>query len=373
MLKLLFLNRDMEYHGGVSNVLLTLACGNDPSQATMHFGSLMQPSSAMAEQFKKRGIDLLCIGDGGYLRPAKALRKFIQREQIDFVIASAFKASLVAKLACRKLSCGVVHYIHAVDLVLSGKLKRKLFAKMSKNDPMLFVSNTVQDAHRPATHTGPAAVIYNGVRDPYEDESTHPYRREYRNNFGAADDALVLCYMGAFVGWKDHPTILAAFAKLDSALSPRLLLIGKGEPGSTVEAQVQRMDDWRVQIVSPRPDARRVLGCIDVYVHSSRREGFGLAVVEAMLAGRPVVATREGAFIEYIEDGKTGLLAEPGNPASFAEKILMLASDKPLAARIAAAGREAALRRFSPALCASSICNFLEGVRSAGRMVESTV
>lgn len=368
MLKLLFLNRDMEYHGGVSNVLLTLAVGQDRERTQMFFGSLMNPSDAMAQRFKEQGSELLCIGDSGYLRPAKALRKFIQQNQIDFVIASAFKASLVAKIACRGLKCGVVHYIHAVDLVLEGKLKRKLFSVMSRHDPMLFVSETVKQAHRPADHAGPAAVVYNGVRDPFSSDSTKPYPREVRREFGVADDALLLCYMGAFVGWKDHPTALGAFAKLDGSMSPRLLLIGKGEPGSTVEAQVKQMDDWRVQIVSPRPDARRVLGCVDVYIHTSRREGFGLAVVEAMLAGRPVVATREGAFMEYIEDGKTGLLAEPGDPASFASKIEMLAKDRELASRIAIAGREAALRRFSPAGCAESISKFLEGTRTDDRI-----
>lgn len=360
MLKLLFLNRDMEYHGGVSNVLLTLAVGNDRSRARMFFGSMMKPSDAMAQRFAEQGIELLCIGDKGRLGPAKALRAFIKRERIDFVIASAFKASLVAKMACARTPCRVVHYIHAVDLVLEGKLKRKLFAVMSKHDPMLFVSKTVEAAHRPVGHAGPAAVVYNGVRDPFESESTRPYGREARGEFGVAEDELLLCYMGAFVGWKDHATTLAAFSRLDPSLRPRLLLIGKGEPGSTVEDQVKRMNDPRVQIVSPRPDARRVLGCVDVYVHSSRREGFGLAVVEAMLAGRPVVATREGAFTEYIEDGKTGLLAEPGNPDSFAQKIEILARDPARAAEMAKAGRESALHRFSPAGCAAAIAGFLE-------------
>jgi glycosyltransferase involved in cell wall biosynthesis len=365
MLRVLFLNRDLEYHGGVSNVLLTLARGNDPARADFRFGSLMSPSDAIRQAFQQLGHDLLCIGDNGYLKPAMRLRKYLKREAIDFVVASSFKAGMVAKMAAAGLSCQVVHYVHAVDLVIEGKLKKKLFATLAHRDPMLFVSKTVQEAHRPADHAGPAAVVYNGVRDPMEAPQTQPYPRSFRSELGIPDNALLLCYIGAFVGWKDHPTVLKAFSKLDPQFNAHLLLIGKGEPGSTVEQQVADMNDRRVHIVNPRPDARRILGAVDIYVHSSRREGFGLAVVEAMLAGKPVVASREGAFAEYIRDGENGLLAEPGNPDAFAKKITQLAADRELADRIAACGRAEAMKRFSPAGAAAAISEFLEHARRA--------
>jgi glycosyltransferase involved in cell wall biosynthesis len=205
------------------------------------------------------------------------------------------------------------------------------------------------------------------VRDPFASPDTQPYPRDFRAELGVSEDALLLAYIGAFVGWKDHPTVLRAFQLLDPKLNAYLLLIGKGEPGSTVEQQVADMNNPRVKIINPRPDARRILGAVDIYVHSSRREGFGLAVVEAMLAGRPVVATREGAFAEYIEDGRTGMLAEPGNADSFAEKIQMLARDREMANRIAEAGRQACVERFAPATCAAKMCDFLAKVTAGSK------
>lgn len=362
MLRALFLNRDLEYHGGVSNVLLTLARGHDGSDVEFRFGSMFEPSDAIRDAFKALNIDLISIGDQGYLKPAKSLRKYIKQQQIDVVVASSFKAGLVAKLATVGSACKVVHYVHAIDLVIEGAFKKKLFATIGKHDGMLFVSHAVEQAHRPANHRGPSAVVYNGVPDPFARTETHPYPREFRAELGIPDDALLLAYIGAFVGWKDHPTVLKAFSKLDPALNAHLLLIGKGEPGSTVEQQVAEMNNPRVKIINPRPDARKILGAVDIYVHSSRREGFGLAVVEALLAGKAVVATREGAFEEYIEDGKTGLLAEPGNADSFASKIQLLAQDRQLASRIAAAGRDACVERFSPKNCARDMCDFLERV-----------
>ncbi|HMB95665.1 MAG TPA: glycosyltransferase family 4 protein [Tepidisphaeraceae bacterium] len=361
MSRVLLLNRDFHYHGGVSNVLLTLARENHrQKRVELYCASLQEPSEAMRSAFGQLKIDLHCIGDHRYFKPAMALRKILRSEKIDVVVACSFKAILVAKIATIGLRCQIVHYIHAVDLVIEGNAKKKLFAWLSKNDPMLFVSRTVERAHRPEGHRGPGAVIYNGVQDPLSDPNSQPYPKSFRRELGVPEDALLFCYVGAFIPWKDHATTLRAFEMLDSQLNAHLMLIGKDEPGSTVQQQVAAMNNPRIHIIAPRPDARRILGTVDIYVHSSRREGFGLAVVEAMLAGRPIVATREGAFLEYIEDGQTGLLANAGDPQSFADKMEMLASDKNLAARIAAAGREECLKRFSPAKCANEVFDFLD-------------
>lgn len=359
MLKTLYLNRDMEYQGGVSNVLLTLAFGNG-ARADFRFASLMNPSDLMRDAFRGLSVDVICFGDSGYLKPVNALRRYIKAQGIDYVVASSFKSSLVAKIASAGLPCRVVHYVHAIDLMMEGRFKRKLFGRIAHHDPMLFVSHAVELAHRPSKHLGPAAVIYNGVRDPMENPQTLPYPRSFRAELGVPDEALLLCYIGAFIGWKDHPTLLRAVRELDPSLNVHLLLIGEAEAGSTVEQQVATMNNPRIKIIRPRPDARRILGCVDVYVHSSRREGFGLAVVEAMLAGCPVVASREGAFPEYIEDGVNGMLAESGDPESFARQIELLAHDPEMSRRIATKGRESCLERFSPLRYAMAMRAFLE-------------
>jgi glycosyltransferase involved in cell wall biosynthesis len=369
-MRVLFLNRDLAFHGGVSNVLLNLARGNDAARARFDFASLMEPSEPMEQALRQLGHEVHCFGDSGYVGPTKRLRQVIKREKFEIVVAASFRASIVAKLAAIGLPCRVAHYIHAIDLVLEGKKKRALFAWMARHDPIISVSKAVELAHRPANHKGPAAVVYNGVLDPMESSDTQPYPRSFRAELGIDDDAMLLCYMGVFVGWKDHVTLLRAFAKLDRSLNAHLLLIGEGKPDSEALKLINQMNDPRIHVISPRPDARRVLGCVDIYVHSSRREGFGLAVVEAMLAGRPVIATREGAFVEYIEDGKTGLLASPGDPDSVATRIDELARDRELAARIAAAGREMCVTRFSPATCARQMTDFLVAV--VGRSMTDT-
>jgi len=87
----------------------------------------------------------------------------------------------------------------------------------------------------------------------------------------------------------------------------------------------------------------------ELLVHPVRWEGFGLALLEAMLAGKPVVATRISSAPEIVADGETGLLVAPDGPAAFAEAALALLADPTRAAALGAAGLTRARNEFSVA------------------------
>jgi glycosyltransferase involved in cell wall biosynthesis len=84
------------------------------------------------------------------------------------------------------------------------------------------------------------------------------------------------------------------------------------------------------------------------YVQASRHEPFGIAVAEAMAWGLPVVVTGAGGLPEVVDDGRTGLVVPPGDPAALAAALVRLLSDDALARRLAAAGRATATARFTP-------------------------
>ncbi len=87
----------------------------------------------------------------------------------------------------------------------------------------------------------------------------------------------------------------------------------------------------------------------ELLVHPARWEGFGLALLEAMLAGKPVVATRVSSAPEIVADGETGLLVPPEDPAALAEAVALLLADRGLATAMGAAGLARAEREFSVA------------------------
>ena len=84
-------------------------------------------------------------------------------------------------------------------------------------------------------------------------------------------------------------------------------------------------------------------------MHPARWEGFGLALLEAMLAGKPVVATRVSSAPEIVADGETGLLVPPDDPAALAEAVLGLLADPGRAAAMGEAGLTRAQSTFSVA------------------------
>jgi glycosyltransferase involved in cell wall biosynthesis len=86
---------------------------------------------------------------------------------------------------------------------------------------------------------------------------------------------------------------------------------------------------------------------IDIFVLSSLNEGLPMTVLEAMAASRPVIATRVGAIPSVIEDGKTGLLVNPGDTAGLREAIALLLSDADLCRRMAVQAHEWVARHFT--------------------------
>jgi glycosyltransferase involved in cell wall biosynthesis len=98
----------------------------------------------------------------------------------------------------------------------------------------------------------------------------------------------------------------------------------------------------RVTLTGARRDIPAVMKALDVFALTSRHEGFGRVVAEAMAAGRPVVVAREGAPPELVEEDRYGLCATPADPADFAEKILGVLARPEASAAMAARAAERA-------------------------------
>ena len=169
---------------------------------------------------------------------------------------------------------------------------------------MFFVSCAPSAPQLPPGHRGPAEVIYNGVEDVAADPDQQPYPPEMRQELGIPADALVLAYVAEFIIWKDHATAIRTMHELVRRnVNAHLLLIGTG---CDIEAHLWQGRPGRRPhpFLGVRTDVRRLLGFVGIHISRSRQEGFGLAVAEAMLASRPVIAARDsGGVVELIEIG----------------------------------------------------------------------
>jgi glycosyltransferase involved in cell wall biosynthesis len=175
-------------------------------------------------------------------------------------------------------------------------------------------------------------TIYNAVPD-----------RPPRPSRSAHDIATVVA-VGRLERQKGFDVLVDAFARLPEG---RLLLVGDGSQRAALEQQVALLGlDHRVHLTGWIEDSRTLLDEADVFALPSRFEGFPLAVVEAMLAGLPVVAADVGSVREAVVAGETGVLVKPDDADDLAAALQRLLADQAERARLGRAARERALERF---------------------------
>ena len=174
-------------------------------------------------------------------------------------------------------------------------------------------------------------------------------RAAVRREWGLGDEDVAVVVVGALEARKGHAVLLAAAAALAPA-APRLRYVFCGE-GRQAEALARAAAalDGAVEMVGFRRDVAACLAAADVVALPSLQEGLGVAALEAMAAGRPVVASRVGGLAEAVVHEETGLLVPPGDPTALATALARLARDPGLRARLGAAGRERVLGRYTAA------------------------
>jgi glycosyltransferase involved in cell wall biosynthesis len=174
-----------------------------------------------------------------------------------------------------------------------------------------------------------------------------PARRspvEVRASLRIPDGAPVVGTAGRLTGQKGLEFLIQAATLLRPRYPDlRVLLVGDGDQRGALEEQARAagLDD-RVHFLGIRMDIPDLLGVFDIYALPSRWEGLPMAVLEAMAAGLPVVASDVGGVPTAIRDGMEGFLVPPGEPAALAGALAKLLSDPDLRARMGTAS----LRRY---------------------------
>ncbi len=150
---------------------------------------------------------------------------------------------------------------------------------------------------------------------------------------------------------KAHHVLIEAFALLhDSGLPVRLAIVGEGARRPVLERQVRDLGlEQSVQFAGSQMDVTYWLSSYDIFAFPSMSEGLGIAVVEAMAFGIPIVASHTGGIPELISDGVEGFLVEPGSVSALAARLKELVTSKELRVRMGFAGRENAKRNHDPA------------------------
>ena len=294
----------------------------------------------------------LVSGQPGPRDPAAFVRlvRLLRREQPDVVHTFLITACIYGRLAA--FAAGVPVVLAAEQNVYERKPRRHILlerALATRTYRVVACCEAVGGFYQRQVGLPreKVSVVYNAVR--FDAPPTPAERGPARAALGLPEDALVLGTLGRLTEQKSQRTLLDALPEVARRLpNMHLFLAGDGPLRPALEAQAARLGiGERVHLLGIRRDRRNLFAAMDVFVLPSSWEGLSLALLEAMGAGRPVVATAVGGNGEVVTDGQTGLLVPSGDTAALAAALVRLGSDPPERERIGAAAAAEARDRFS--------------------------
>jgi glycosyltransferase involved in cell wall biosynthesis len=188
-------------------------------------------------------------------------------------------------------------------------------------------------------------VIQNGL-DPLPFERAQ--RGRIRPALGIGQEETVLVCVANIRPAKGHEVLLDAAHLLKwESFSFSLWLVGDGDLRPAIEAKVRASDlNQHVRLLGRRADIPDILADADIFVLASHWEGMPGAIMEAMAAQLPVVATRVGGIPELVVEGETGLLVPPGDAAALATALKRLLTNPDLRRRMGQAGHQRITTHF---------------------------
>ncbi|MCG2684014.1 MAG: glycosyltransferase [Planctomycetales bacterium] len=340
------------------------------------------------------------------LAAVKELTALLRSVNAKLLFCHGYKPNLLGLLAARKLGIPAV----AVSRGWTGEsLRVRLFDALDRRvlrwmDKVVCVSEgQAAKVRRAGVREDKITVIRNAIRPERFADPDPAYREQLRRMFldpGKGDRSILCAAPGGpfrqngpvpFSGSVSGPDfIVGAAGRLSpekgfgvlvdaaaivlgsgvrgqgSGINVGFVLFGDGPLRESLERQIAaRGLEGKFILAGFRSDLDQFLPHLDLMVLPSFSEGLPNVALESLAAGVPVVATAVGGTPEVIEDGRTGYLVPPGDPAALADRIISTLSDRTLRSNFAAAGRDRVARRFSFAAQAEAYRNLLASVTSS--------
>jgi glycosyltransferase involved in cell wall biosynthesis len=313
-----------------------------PANGYGWLGDLFRGAGISPEVFRiRRPIDPHCV---------RGLMELFRKHRIDAVHSHEFTMAVYGAASSRLLGLPQVITMHGgLNACKTRRRRIALRWAMRQSDHTVMVSHATQRQFAADLGLNEAVikVVPNGV--PVRQGDAERVRAE----FGVQPGDCVLLAVGTLERHKGHHVLLEALARLEGRglNTPWKLIVAGGRGGDQYEAlQGYVRDeglDERVRIVTNRNDIPDLLALADIFVMPSLWEGLPMALLEAMIAGKAIVASTTAGIPEAIANGREGLLVPPGDGVALAETLRSLLSDPVRRASLGEAAMDRAHRDFT--------------------------
>ena len=332
--------------GGTPRMLLYLAAHNDRVANQLVFATYLP--SPLLPAFEQYGATVVNFDTSSLWHLVRHIVATARATHAD-VICTHFTRPLVAGFfASLRMGLPLIHNEHSSTHYRTGLGHRLAQLCLPFADTVIcnshYTASTIANAYRIAPER--LQVLHN----PVEERQLTQAREQVRGQLKLGAGDLVIGHVGGMIATRDQGTLLKAFREIQTQHpNAHLVLIGDGPlRGELVSLAGQLGISAAVHFIGYTAQVGDYLGAMDIYVNTTLDEGFGIAVVEAMLAGLPVVLANAGAHPELITDGVHGVFYPGGDDRRLAQKILELLDQPDKRRRLGDAARETARARFAP-------------------------
>jgi glycosyltransferase involved in cell wall biosynthesis len=277
-------------------------------------------------------------------RMARDVIRAVRLERPDLVHTHLVHGDVYGAAAASVLRVPYVSTRHNDDRYLLGPFRfiDRAFARPARR--LIAISDAVRRFLEQAGHSPEKLVtVHYGL-----DAAPSTPSQITPEAAGIPENVPLLLAVGRLIAQKDHATLLRAFARVHGRHpEARLAVLGSGPLEEETRAVVDELGLNDAVVLPGRQEPGDWLTRADVFVHTSRWEGFGIVLLEAMLASLPIVATRVSAVPEVVVDRETGLLVGEGDVEALAVSLDDLLADPERARSLGAAGLGRARSEFS--------------------------
>jgi len=353
--------------GGVENQLLLVLKHYDKAKLSPTVCSLSDKGET-GKKIEDLGIEVICLNKlehGFDWTIVRDLMNIMKDRNAGVVRTHQYHANLYGRLAAWlcKVPCIVpsIHNVYTRDRKIHRRILNNLLGRIS--DKIVAVSEAVK-ADIVAYDKVPDSrvkVIYNGVE---EVKFTRAEGISARSEFNIPEHAKVIGTVGRLALQKGQRYLIESVASLVKEFPEIILLIvGDGPEKAALKRTVSEKGiDRQVIFTGTRDDVPDLLAAMDIFVFPSLREGLGNALVEAMAAGKAIVATDIPPVREVIASQDNGILVPPGDSGALEAAITSLLRDKRSAEAYGAAAKERALSYFDINSTINSYTNLFESI-----------
>ncbi len=320
--------------------------------AAYHSEVALIRDSWLGTALRRRGIPVTMVRSGseGTFATLRNLVRLIRQRRVTILHTHEFFMNTVGLAASWLTGIPLVATVHGKNYY-SERFRRRLAYRLVGKfaGQMVAVSDDVRDflGQQVGIPKRRIRVVSNGV--PVDEKSSDERLETLRESLGLNGHIRVIGTVGSLYPVKGHKFLIdAAVHVIRRCPDVTFLIVGRGRLREELETQARSLGvDPYIRFLGHRDDVRDLLGLFDVFVLPSLSEGMPLALLEAMAASVPPVATRVGGVSEVVDEGKSGLLVPTTSAQALANGILILLEDPIRAKEMGNCARETVVNRFS--------------------------